>query len=149
MKNKVEVHVGQRLRKLMWLTQHKNSTGFTPVKKVKKKKKKKKNKQTSTDGCVCAVNLGPRRVLVSFIFGFRGEGWVSFKGKYLKERDMPTFSWEFVVCVHVRVFGPREWERVGENRSRREKKGWECTREIENRKGEGGVGLGIKQPRSW
>lgn len=54
MKNKVEVHVGQRLRKLMWLTQHKNSTGFTPV----KKKKKKKEKKTSTDGCVCMPLIG-------------------------------------------------------------------------------------------
>lgn len=86
------------------MTQHKNSTGFTPVIKKKKRKGEKKRVQM----VVCAVNWGPRRVLASFIFGFRGEGWVSFKGKYLKERDMPTFSWEFVVCVYVRVFGPRE-----------------------------------------
>lgn len=50
-------------------------------------------------------------MLVSFIFGFRGEGWVSFKGKYLKERGMPTFSWEFVVCVCMCVSLGRESEK--------------------------------------
>lgn len=49
------------------------------------------------------------------------------------------------MCVSLGRESEKELARIDQGEK---KKGWECTREIENRKGEGGVGLGIKQPRS-
>lgn len=47
------------------MTQHKNSTGFTPV---KKKKKKKEKKPTSTDGCVCVPLIGDQEGCWSVLY---------------------------------------------------------------------------------